>query len=171
MKLSTFLATWVVVMSAACGGESAMTGAERAVIIGSVDSATRAFLAAELARDPGRILAHIAPDFYMYNDGGRAEYAVIASQIREMFPTLQRFESVWEDIEVTPLGRNHALVSLTFRDRVVDASGNVLRVRGPTTLVWERRADGWLIIYADADHYPDSSAWPDPLPTDSLNVP
>jgi predicted enzyme related to lactoylglutathione lyase len=25
---------------------------------------------------------------------------------------------------------------------------------GPTTLVWERRGDDWLIVYADADHYP-----------------
>ena len=94
-----------------------MNGAERAVIVGSVDSATRSFLEVELNRNPDRILAHIAPEFYMYNDGGRAEFAGIASQIREMFPTLQRFESIWDDIEVTPLGLEHALVSLTFRDR------------------------------------------------------
>jgi hypothetical protein len=69
---------------------------------------------------------------------------------------LQRFETTWSDVEVTVLARDQALVSLVFRDRVTDGDGVTTRLRGPTTFVWSLRDGDWLIIYADADHYPDS---------------
>ena len=114
------------------------------------------FEEAERARDAEALLAFLAPDFYMYQDGLRFDRDAIEAQVRGTMPTLQRFETEFSDIEVRVLGRNSAVVSLTFRDRVTDASGATTRQRGVTTFVWERRGEVWLITYADADHFPDT---------------
>ena len=142
-------------LAAACGPAEpvTLTDAERQVIAASVDSATRAFEDAERTRDAERVLAHIASDFYMYNDGVRVGYDLTVQMIRQNFATLQHMEPGFADIEVKVLGRDAALATFTFRDSVVDASGTVFTLRGPTTLIWERRGTDWLITYADADHY------------------
>lgn len=148
----------------ACKEESPLpplTDAERETIAASVDSATRAFEAAERARDPEAVIAHLAPEFYMYGDGVRMEYADVVEGIRSTIGTLRHFEPGWEDLEVIVLGRNGAVATFTFHDSIVEGSGEILQARGPTTLVWERRGDRWWITYADADHYPvDDSADP-----------
>lgn len=126
----------------------------RAAIAASVDSAVRAFEAAERARDAERVIAHLAPEFYMYNDGVRADRAAAVGSIRSSLGSFRYFEPGFQNLETRVLGRDAALVSLTFQDSIVDAAGQVLRFRGPTTLIWERRGQDWLITYADADHYP-----------------
>ena len=128
---------------------------DRSAVIRSVDSATASFAAAERARDAERALAHLAPEFYMYVDGVRAGYDSVAAQIRRTLPSLSSFETDWSAVEVTPLGNDHALVTLRFHDVITDSAGGVFRARGPTTFIWARQADGWRIIFADADHYPD----------------
>ena len=148
--------TLVVLLAVSCGSNAPLTEAERAAIVQRVDSATRAFADAQRARDPDRVLAHVAPEFYMYQDGTRADYATVTQQIYETMPSLRVFETTWEPLEVTPLGRDHALATFLFADSVILGDGTLLMVGGPTTLVWERRGPDWLIIYADADHYPDS---------------
>lgn len=158
VKVCAVLATASTVLGllagSACSQNRGLSDGERARIVHSVDSATRAFADAERARDPVRVLAHIAPTFYMYGDGTRVEYSVVAAQVRETMPTLRTFETVWEPIEVTVLGQDHALVTFTFRDSLVLGDETVTRAQGPTTLIWERTGPGWQIIYADADHYP-----------------
>ena len=145
---------WLV-MAAACSstGES-LSEAERGVIEASVDSATRAFQAAERARDAERTIAHLAPAFYMYNDGVRSGYDSVVASIRATMGTFQHFEPEWRDLAVRVLGPDAALVTFVFRDSIVLASGETLQLTGPTTLVWARRGADWLIVYADADHYP-----------------
>ncbi len=146
----------LLVMSACLPSDPPLTDAERQVISASVDSATRAFEAAERARDPERVIAHLAPNFYMYNDGVRSGYDSTAASIRGTLGSFQHFEPGFADVEVTALGRNAALVSFTFHDSLVTGSGDLLQFQGPTTLIWERRGADWLIVYADADHYPGS---------------
>lgn len=128
---------------------------ERSRIESSVRAAVDGFQDAERRRDPDAILAFIEPEFYMYVDGARVDYETVAAQIRSTMPSLQRFETTWSDVEVTALARDHALVSLVFRDAVTDATGVTTRLKGPTTFVWRLRDDGWRLIYADADHYTD----------------
>ena len=143
-------------LTAACGPAEPvpMSDAERQAIATSVDSATRAFEDAERALDAERVVAHIAPDFYMYNDGVRVGFEPTVQMIRQNFATLQHMEPGFADIEIKVLGRDAALATFTFRDSLVDATGATFSFRGPTTLVWERRGTDWLITYADADHYP-----------------
>lgn len=131
-----------------------LTDAERQAIALSVDSATRAFEEAERALDAERVVAHIAPDFYMYNDGVRVGYEPTVQMIRQNFVTLRHMEPGFADIEIKVLGRDAALATFTFRDSLVDATGASFSFRGPTSLIWERRGADWLITYADADHYP-----------------
>ncbi len=153
MRALRFLTLISLVLCGACG-EAPLTDVERRSIAASIDSATRAFEAAERTRDPERVIAHLAPDFYMYMDGVRADYSSTTAQIRGTLGTFQYLEPGFADIEVTVLGRDGAMASLTFQDSMVDASGATLQFRGATTLVWERRGTDWLITYADADHYP-----------------
>jgi len=152
------LASLVTVGIWACGStDTSLTETERLAIAASVDSATRAFEAAERAQDPARVIAHLAPEFYMYVDGVRSSYDSVAASIRATMTGFRDFEPGFHDVEVIVLGPDAALVSLTFRDSITTADGTTLNFRGPTTLLWQRRGDDWLIVYADADHYPVSA--------------
>ncbi len=144
---------WLVV-AVGCTSRGALGDAERASLEAAVDSATRAFADAERARDAERVVAHLADDFYMYNDGVRRTYDDVVGDIRQTMGTLRHFEPAWRDVAVRALGSNAALVSFTFRDSIVTGAGETIRLWGPTTLIWERRGADWLIVYADADHYP-----------------
>ncbi len=145
----------ILLTAAACSSDGgALSDADRTAIGASVDSATRAFQAAERARDAERTIAHLAPDFSMYIDGVRTSYDAVVGSIRATMVTFQHFEPRWTDLVVRVLGPNAAVVSFTFRDSIVTESGEILRSTGPTTLVWERHGTDWLIVFADADHYP-----------------
>ena len=147
--------TILLTAAAACSsGNGTLSEADRTAIAAAVDSATRTFQAAERARDPERIIAHLAPDFSMYNDGVRSSYDPVVESIRTSMPTFRHFEPQWTDLVVRVLSPDAAIISFTFRDSIVTESGDMLRFTGPTTLVWERRGTDWLIVFADADHYP-----------------
>ena len=137
--------------------DRALSSEEHDAIVFSADSVTRSFLDAELAKDAERVIGHIAPEFYMYVDGFRSGYDSVTAQIRRTFPTLASFQSEFLDIEVVVLGRNGAVVSTRFRDALTDTSGVTFSMRGATTFAWERRGADWLMVYADADHYPDTT--------------
>jgi ketosteroid isomerase-like protein len=156
-KMHKAIAAGVVTLASlvACNAPNgSLPDAERQAIVASVDSATRAFEAAQRARDAEAIVAHLAPDFYMYVDGVRAGYDSTVAGIRRTMPTMRYFEPDWEDVEVLVLGRDAASVSFTFHDLIVTETGDTLRAQGPTTLVWVRMGADWRIRYADADHYP-----------------
>lgn len=138
----------------ACAPARAPDDAERRAIAASVDSATRAFEQAQRARDADRVIAHLAPDFYMYADGARVDYDAVVAGMRGTFPTIRHVEPGFADVDVKVLGRDAALVSLRFRDSVTTIAGELRHHRGATTLVWERRGGDWLLTYADADHHP-----------------
>jgi len=146
----------VLVTACAPAGQS-LSDADRATIAAAVDSATRAFQAAERARDAEATIAHMATDFYMYNDGVRSDYESVVASIRGTMGSFAHFEPHWTNLEVKVLGPDAALVTLVFRDSIVTVTGETMRLTGPTTLVWERRGADWLITFADADHYPVGS--------------
>ncbi len=133
-----------------------MTDAERDRIAETILSRTRAFEHAERSRDAERTISFMAPDFFMYNDGIRIRYDSIAASIRRTMSAFKYFEPGFDNVEVRVLGPDAAVVAFTFRDSIVTMSDQIMRFTGPTTLVWERRDGDWLIVYADADHYPVS---------------
>ncbi len=138
----------------ACGrADRELSEVERLAISSAVDSATHSFEEAQRTQDAERTVAHLASDFYMYNDGSRSEYESVVAGIRETFGSLQHLEPGFADLDVKVLGPDAAVVSFTFRDSIATASGDLVQFRGATTLVWERRGRDWLITYADADHY------------------
>lgn len=157
-RLMRFVMCGCIVLAAVlvtgCQTTASLSGARRQAIATSIDSATRAFEAAERARDPERVLAHLAPEFYMYVDGVRTDYDAVVAGIRSTIGTFAHFEPGFADLEVLVLGRSAGVASFTFRDSIVTETGDLLLATGPTTLVWERRGVDWLITYADADHYP-----------------
>lgn len=130
MNLFRFVRPMVLGFVGACGDASgALTDAERQAIAASVDSATRAFEAAQRARDVERVIAHLAPEFYMYNDGVRADYASAVASIRRSLGSFRHFEPGFENLEVRVLGSHGAVVSFTFQDSIIDNTGQLLRFR------------------------------------------
>ena len=113
---------------AACrpGPDGPLTDAERRTIAATIDSVMGAFEEAERSRDPEGLIAYLAPDFYMYTDGIRTSYDSVAASMRRNLVTMQHFEPGFDNVEVRVLGRDAALVSLTFRDSVITASGDLL---------------------------------------------
>jgi ketosteroid isomerase-like protein len=131
-----------------------LTDVARNSIAAEIRAATDGFREAQLARDPDRTIAYIAPDFSMYLDGARASYDSVVASIRRSMPALAHIASRYSDLSVRVLSHDAAVVSFTFRDSIVTTAGMTLLFTGPTTLVWERQGDAWRIVYADADHYP-----------------
>lgn len=150
----------LVLALAGCGstppsdGAAPFDDAARAAVEAAVDSATRAFEAAERARDAEAAVAHLAPDFSIFVDGSRVDYEASATGMRASLPTLAHFEPGWTDLRVRALSPTLAISSFTFNDSIVGEDGALTRTTGPTTLVWEKRGSDWLIVYGDADHYP-----------------
>ena len=143
---------------AGCASPSAEGAFDRAAVAREVDSTVRAFQDAERSLDPERILAFIAPEFFMYSDGVRQDYEATAAAIRAQMPTLRFFEPEWTDIAVTVLGPDGAVTSMLFRDSIIDADGQLLQLRGPFTAAWRRFGNDWRMVFADADHYPVQDA-------------
>jgi hypothetical protein len=155
VKAFVAMATVALLLNGGCRTDGKiLTEGERLVIAQSVDSATRAFEAAERARDAESLVAHLAADFHMYQDGVRVGYDSTVAMIRGTMGTLKSFEPGFAGLEVMVLGRDGAAVSFTFHDVIVAADDDTIRAEGPTTLVWVRQGSDWLVRYADADHYP-----------------
>jgi len=87
-------------------------------------------------------------------DGARLGHAQAVAGSREFMSGLVLFHTEWTDLQVTPLGPETAIASFVFRDSIVTRAGALIRARGPTTLVWQRRGGEWRVLFADADHYP-----------------
>lgn len=146
---------------AACRPQGAPPAeAEAAAIRAGVDSAVRAFEAAQRAGDGDAVLAHLDATFFMYQDGVRVGYDSVAAAIRRTFATLGPLDTRFGDVTVLVLSRDAALAAFTFRDAIPDAAGRIVRQRGATTLLWQRRGAQWRITYADADHHPDPAPAP-----------
>jgi hypothetical protein len=131
-----------------------LTNSRRQTIATSVDSATRAFESAQRSLDPEAAIVHLAPEFFMYADGRRLGYDSVITNIRRSFHATRQLEPGFRNIEVIVQGADAALASFEFRDSVVDKDGALHLFRGATTLAWARTGSDWLIVYADADHYP-----------------
>lgn len=114
-----------------------------------------AFLAAERARDVDALLAFLAPDFRMLQDGMRVDHDATVAQMRATLPTLRAFRARFDDVQVIPLTRDWALSSLVFHDEIVAADGSELAMWGPSTMLWRRDGGRWRLVFADSDHYPE----------------
>ncbi len=114
----------------------------------------QAFRQANLDMDAQRIVDHLWPEFYMYLDGTRLDYAEVRADILSFMGDIRSLHTDWTDVEVLPLGSNKAMSSFRFQDSVVLAAGVPVQTEGPTTMLWERRGADWKLLYTDADHYP-----------------
>ena len=105
--------------------------------------------------DPDSITAFYAddPEFRIYLDGQRVTRAELVDQVAQMPSQLRSLEAAWEDIEVTPLGRDAALGASRFQRTVVDLAGDTLRDWGTATWVWVRQSDRWRLIHGHGVHY------------------
>lgn len=146
----------MALLAVACSAPADLTVADRVRIADEVRAAVDTFAQAERDLDVDELIATLAPDFYMYGDGVRADYASVVEQLRATIPSLERFDTTWSNVEVTVLSANYALVSMTFEDAIVAADGQVTRARGPNTFIWRRDESRWRLVYVDADHYPVS---------------
>lgn len=117
----------------------------------------RSFEEAERARDAEALLAHFAavPEFHIYNDGNRLSYDDMAGYVRATFPTLRSIEGGFVNLDVMVLASDAALTTGTFREATTDQAGKTTRVRGAASWLWRLINGRWLVVYGQADHYPD----------------
>lgn len=120
----------------------------------AVEAAVWAFHAADTARDAEAIIRLLWPEFTMLADGARQGYDEVVDGSRQFMASLELFHTEWTDLRIVPLGPNTAVASFQFRDSIRTRAGALIRSRGPTTFVWERRSGEWRLRHADADHYP-----------------
>jgi len=143
-------------MSPACSPPSDQVpeARDQAEVIAAVDAAVWAFHAADTARDAEAVIRLLWPDFTMLADGARLDYDQVTTGSREFMAGLALFHTVWSDLRVTPLERDAAIASFLFRDSIVTKTGELIRNRGTTSFVWQRRNGEWRLLFADADHRP-----------------
>ena len=127
---------------------------DTARITAGIEAGVRAFHRADTARDAEAVIALLWPDFTILVDGARQDYEQVAAASREFMGSLEFFHTEWTDLQILPLGPDAAVSSFRFRDSIMTSAGTLIRSRGPTTFVWERRNGEWRIRFADADHYP-----------------
>jgi len=144
-----------VVLAASCDGrvpESVTTALEP--VTAEVVSAVSAFHAADIARNAEAVIDLLWPEFSIMVDGQRQTYDEVVAGSRQFMATLDLFHTEWTDLRVTALTRDNAIASFQFRDSIIVKDGTLIRARGPTTFVWQRRNGEWRVLFADADHYP-----------------
>lgn len=129
-------------------------GWDRLAVEREVGAAVRSFHAADTARDAEAIVDMLWPEYEMLVDGQRLTYTEVVEGTRTFMADVETFRSHWAELRVIPLTPDAAVASFLFRDSIVMRSGEVVRSRGPTTLLWERRDGVWGMRFGDADHYP-----------------
>jgi ketosteroid isomerase-like protein len=134
-----------------------MDDVQRKAITAAVLEAMHTFEEAGRARDVDAFIGYFADisGFHVYSDGNRQSYDEVISGIRKTFPTLRSIEGGFVDLNVIVLAPDAALMSGTFREAMTDASGKTTRVRGAATWLWREINGHWLMVYGQADHYPD----------------
>ncbi len=149
----------VIALWAACGGApregvQELDAAEQARVTAEVEAAVWAFHAADTARNAEAVIRLLWPEFSILVDGTRLSHDQVVAGSREFLAGLDLFHTEWQDLRITPLGPGTAVASFSFRDSIVTKAGGLIRSKGPTTFVWQRRGDEWRLLFADADHYP-----------------
>jgi len=128
--------------------------ADASRISAEIETAVWAFHSADTARDAEAVIGLLWPDFTMLVDGSRRDYGEVVAGSREFMASLELFHTEWTDLRILPLGPDVAIASFQFRDSIMTSAGDLIRSRGPTTFVWQRRGGEWRLRFADADHYP-----------------
>lgn len=160
---STARAVFLLFGVAACGQAADRPAAEShdfTAVAAQVEAAVWAFHAADTARDAEAVIRLLWPEYTMLADGVRQGYDQVAAGSREFMAGLSLFHTVWRDLQVTPLGENAAIASFQFQDSIVTKAGDLIRNRGTTTFVWQRRNGEWRVLFADANHHPISAEAP-----------
>lgn len=155
--MTRFVCLLALVGAGCAEGRSELTPEHAAVIEREVDSAMRAFEAAERSLDVEGMISFFGdvPEFRMYMDTRRITYDALVAQLPAGFEEMAAVEGGFTDIEITALSPHLALASAPFRGTYTDTAGNVVRQRGVATWIWRQLRDDWRIIYGDVDHYPD----------------
>jgi ketosteroid isomerase-like protein len=130
------------------------TSAPEGNVRAEIEDALDRFHAADTTMNAEAVIDLLWPEFTMLVDGERVGFDDVAAGSRAFMATLDLFHTEWTDVEIVPLGPDHAVSSFLFRDSIRTEAGELLQSRGPTTLVWERRRGEWRAIHGDADHYP-----------------
>ena len=137
-----------------------MENTQREAIVTVVEGRVRSFEAAERARDPERLIAHLAsvPEFHFYHDGRRATHALMAGGLRSALPAVRSLEVAYTDVQVSVLSTEYALVSATFRrETVIASTGAASQSQGGVSWLWRNIDERWLIVHGHISHPVDAA--------------
>lgn len=157
MLFRRFVAVGVLTVLLGCAAtEGPMTDSELRALNDTIVTLMNSYTDALSSLDPDSITAFYADDpaFRVYLDGQSLTRADLVEQVAGLGSALQSLEAAWEDIQVTPLGRDAALGASRFERTLVDLAGDTIRDWGTATWVWIRQDDGWRMIHGHGVHYP-----------------
>lgn len=126
-------------------------------MIPEVRDAADACEVAEDARAAEALVRFLVADFEMLQDGQRVGYIDTIIQRRATMHTLASFGGHWDDVQILPIGSDAALTSMIFHDEIAFTDNREIRIWGPSTLLWRKRAGRWQVVSADSDDYPSWS--------------
>ena len=147
----------IIIMSAAlgsCSGETADAGAPMA----GLEAANAAYDRALIDGDATRLAGFYTDDYTIIDDDAGINGK--QDQIRTMTELVDLLEGRSDDIKVTPLGPNAALLTGRLRGRY-RAGGEENSFTERYTSVWVRQGGGWKIRHEHA------SLVPEPQPPES----
>lgn len=157
MLMRILLGIGLVTWSLGCSrAEAPMSESELRALDDTITTLMNSYADALMSLDPDAITAFYADDpaFRVYLDGQSVTRAGLVGQVSGLGSVLESLDAAWEDIHVTPLGRDAALGSSRFERTLVDAAGDTIRDWGTATWVWVRRDEGWQVIHGHGVHYP-----------------
>ena len=109
---------------------------------------------AEQNLDAPALLEHFSeePDFCLYSDGQRIDFATLAEGITATYDEVKSITGSIGRMEVRILSPQHGLVSAEFREVVVTAEGRESSNTGVATWLWQHDGTTWKIVYGQIGH-------------------
>jgi uncharacterized protein (TIGR02246 family) len=154
-----FPAAALVVLGMACQppAQTGMTDAQRAAVADTVRRQTDAFIAAFNHMDPNEFIAQMAIN-ESFAESGRLYPSrdSVSGTVRTFVAGIRSLEVGWDQVQVTVLAPDAAVVTGTFHENFVDKAGKTTKLHGAWSGVYQRRDGKWGIVQAHESYVPAS---------------
>lgn len=142
---------FAVLLSGGCAVSepSVLDPAQAAVVESSVRELT-ATIAADLAREgPDGWLPHFSDEgtFFMVSDGVMVfpDLDTAVKHVHALDATISRMDLIWDDIRVTPMSLQTAVVAAAYHELLVNTAGGETRFKGFVTMLAVNTKAGWRL--------------------------
>lgn len=156
-RSSLFPLAALVILGAACQqpAQTGMTDAQRAAVADTVRRQTDAFIASFNRMDASVFIDQIATNEAFAETGALypSRDSIIAT-VRGFVAGIRSLEVGWDQVHVTVLAPDAAVITGTFHESFVDKAGKATKLHGAWTGVYQRRDGKWGIVQGHESYTP-----------------